>query len=86
MCGHNPTGCDPTFEQWKQIASICKERDLRPIFDTTYQGFVSGDWDKDAEGLRYFQATLLAEKLNFKSRPQPRPYLQVGANIYEGFI
>lgn len=54
MCGHNPTGCDPTFDQWKQIANICKERDLRPIFDTTYQGFVSGDWDKDAEGLRYF--------------------------------
>ena len=36
MCGHNPTGCDPTFEQWKEIASICKERSLRPIFDTTY--------------------------------------------------
>jgi aspartate aminotransferase len=36
MCGHNPTGCDPTFDQWKQIANICKEKDLRPIFDTTY--------------------------------------------------
>jgi aspartate/tyrosine/aromatic aminotransferase len=36
MCGHNPTGCDPNMEEWKQIAEICKERKLRPIFDTTF--------------------------------------------------
>lgn len=23
-CGHNPTGCDPTQEQWKGIARIMK--------------------------------------------------------------
>jgi aspartate aminotransferase len=54
MCGHNPTGCDPSMEEWKQIAEICKDRKLRPIFDTTFQGFVSGDWDEDAASLRYF--------------------------------
>jgi len=25
-----------------------------PIFDTTFQGFVSGNWDEDASSLRYF--------------------------------
>jgi aspartate/tyrosine/aromatic aminotransferase len=35
-CAHNPTGVDPTFEQWVEIAKICKERKLYPFFDTAY--------------------------------------------------
>lgn len=23
-CSHNPTGCDPTKEQWKEIAQVCR--------------------------------------------------------------
>jgi len=53
-CAHNPTGVDPTFEQWKEIARVVKENNLYPFFDTAYQGFVSGNLDKDGEGLRYF--------------------------------
>lgn len=53
-CAHNPTGVDPTLDQWKKIAEVCKEKDLYPFFDTAYQGFVSGDLNKDGEGLRYF--------------------------------
>jgi len=53
-CAHNPTGVDPTMQQWKQIAQVCKEKSLYPFFDTAYQGFVTGDLDKDGQGLRYF--------------------------------
>merc|ERR1712195_410549 len=53
-CAHNPTGVDPSMEQWKQIAEVCKERKLYPFFDTAYQGFVTGDLGKDGEALRYF--------------------------------
>jgi aspartate/tyrosine/aromatic aminotransferase len=53
-CAHNPTGADPTMEQWKQLAEICKEYKLKPFFDTAYQGFVTGDLDKDGASLRYF--------------------------------
>lgn len=53
-CAHNPTGCDPTREQWKQIADIMQEKKLFPFFDSAYQGFASGDLDKDAWALRYF--------------------------------
>lgn len=53
-CAHNPTGVDPSFEQWKEVAKVVKERKLRPFFDTAYQGFVTGDLDKDGESLRYF--------------------------------
>jgi aspartate aminotransferase len=53
-CAHNPTGVDPTLDQWKQIAAVCDENRLYPFFDTAYAGFVSGDLDKDNVGLRYF--------------------------------
>jgi aspartate/tyrosine/aromatic aminotransferase len=53
-CAHNPTGCDPSEEQWKQIADICKRRGLVPFFDSAYQGFATGDFEKDAFSIRYF--------------------------------
>ncbi len=28
MCAHNPTGIDPTEDQWKQIAAVMKVRFL----------------------------------------------------------
>ena len=34
---HNPTGVDPTQDQWKRIAEVCKEREAVVLFDTAYQ-------------------------------------------------
>ncbi|CAG9854928.1 unnamed protein product [Phyllotreta striolata] len=51
---HNPTGIDPTVEQWDQIANVVKERRLFPFFDCAYQGFASGDVAKDAYSVRRF--------------------------------
>ena len=45
---HNPSGVDPTQEQWKKIADLCESKKAIPIFDTAYQGYASGDLDKDA--------------------------------------
>ena len=53
-CAHNPTGVDPTPEQWEMIAEVCKRNRLYPFFDTAYQGFTSGSLDRDAYGLRLF--------------------------------
>ena len=53
-CAHNPTGVDPTLENWKQIADIIERRKLIPFFDSAYQGFASGDLIKDGEAVRYF--------------------------------
>lgn len=53
-CAHNPTGVDPSKEEWKKIAEVCKKNQLYPFFDTAYQGFTSGNLDVDAWGLRYF--------------------------------
>jgi len=54
VCAHNPTGVDPTPEQWKAIAQVCKEKSHVPFFDSAYQGFATGDVDGDAFSVRYF--------------------------------
>jgi len=53
-CAHNPTGVDPNPEQWKEMSTIIKVRNLLPFFDMAYQGFASGDVDRDAFALRQF--------------------------------
>ncbi|KAI2653567.1 Aspartate aminotransferase, mitochondrial [Labeo rohita] len=53
-CAHNPTGVDPRPEQWKEMAALIKKRNLLVFFDMAYQGFASGDTDRDAWAVRYF--------------------------------
>lgn len=53
-CAHNPTGVDPTKEQWKKIAEVMKQKQLLPWFDSAYQGFASGSLEEDAWAIRYF--------------------------------
>lgn len=53
-CAHNPTGMDPTRDQWKVICEVIKEKKLFAFFDCAYQGFASGDIDRDAWAIRYF--------------------------------
>ncbi|KAK5998550.1 Transaminase A [Cladobotryum mycophilum] len=53
-CAHNPTGVDPTFDQWKELASIIRAKKHFPFFDCAYQGFASGDLARDAAAVRYF--------------------------------
>ena len=50
-CCHNPTGMDPTDEQWDRIADIVAQRALVPLLDFAYQGFADG-LEEDAVGLR----------------------------------
>jgi len=53
-CAHNPTGVDPTRDQWKELAKICKQKKHVILFDCAYQGFASGDPNQDAFSLREF--------------------------------
>lgn len=51
---HNPTGVDPTQDQWHLFSDVIKSRNHFVFFDMAYQGFASGDVVKDAYALRYF--------------------------------
>eukprot|EP00730_Choanoeca_flexa_P020367 TRINITY_DN9952_c0_g1_i2.p1 TRINITY_DN9952_c0_g1~~TRINITY_DN9952_c0_g1_i2.p1 ORF type:complete len:507 (+),score=115.98 TRINITY_DN9952_c0_g1_i2:139-1521(+) len=53
-CAHNPTGVDPSEEQWQAIAQVCQERRLLTVFDCAYLGFVTGDPDQDAFAMRHW--------------------------------
>eukprot|EP00316_Scyphosphaera_apsteinii_P012464 CAMPEP_0119315378 /NCGR_PEP_ID=MMETSP1333-20130426/35607_1 /TAXON_ID=418940 /ORGANISM="Scyphosphaera apsteinii, Strain RCC1455" /LENGTH=424 /DNA_ID=CAMNT_0007320719 /DNA_START=30 /DNA_END=1304 /DNA_ORIENTATION=- len=55
-CAHNPTGVDPTPDEWRTISAALKGRDVALFFDTAYQGFASGDAERDAFALRLFEA------------------------------
>lgn len=54
VCAHNPTGVDPTPAQWNNIMDIVKTKNLYCGFDSAYQGFASGDLEKDSYSLRLF--------------------------------
>ena len=41
-CCHNPTGVDPTFEQWREICAAVRTGGLVPFLDMAYQGFGDG--------------------------------------------
>jgi aspartate/tyrosine/aromatic aminotransferase len=53
-CAHNPSGCDPTPEQWQEIFQVMSEHELIAFFDNAYQGFTSGDSEQDAYAVRLF--------------------------------
>jgi aspartate aminotransferase len=53
-CAHNPTGVDPSPDQWIEIAKVMKERHLFPFLDCAYQGFGTGCVEKDAFAVRHF--------------------------------
>jgi aspartate aminotransferase len=50
-CCHNPSGVDPTLEQWGVLADLMSERQLLPMIDFAYQGMGAG-LDEDAAGIR----------------------------------
>lgn len=52
-CCHNPTGIDPTNDQWDMLAKISMEKGWLPLFDFAYQGLGNG-LEEDAYGLRTF--------------------------------
>jgi len=51
-CCHNPSGLDPSIDEWAAIADVISERGLLPFFDMAYQGF-SDSIDADAHAVRY---------------------------------
>lgn len=53
-CCHNPTGVDPTPEQWATLARAARERLVLPVIDLAYLGF-GGTFDEDTAAVRAFR-------------------------------
>lgn len=54
VCAHNPTGCDPTQEEWMKILEVVKRKNHFAAFDNAYQGFATGNLDDDSFSIRTF--------------------------------
>ena len=54
LCAHNPSGVDPSSEQWRELCALCQRKRFLPVFDSAYLGFASGNVDKDAAPFRLF--------------------------------
>ncbi|MDR2016274.1 MAG: aspartate/tyrosine/aromatic aminotransferase [Burkholderiales bacterium] len=52
-CCHNPTGVDPSAEEWTRIIDTVEQRQLVPYLDIAYQGFGDG-LQEDSEIIRRF--------------------------------
>jgi aspartate/tyrosine/aromatic aminotransferase len=75
-CCHNPTGIDPSDEQWNELADAVYGRGLLPLLDFAYQGFADGI-DEDAAGLRAFCGE--------PDRPRPRAELIICSSFSKNF-
>ncbi len=56
-CCHNPSGLDPSEEQWRAITDLVVERELLPFIDMAYQGFAQ-NLDTDAFAVRHMAANV----------------------------
>jgi len=54
-CCHNPSGLDPTDDEWLAITDVVVERELVPFIDNAYQGFARSVED-DAFAIRHMAA------------------------------
>lgn len=52
-CCHNPTGIDPTPDQWTALKRLQEEKGFLPLFDIAYQGLGDG-LTEDVAGLHTF--------------------------------
>src|SRR2546428_206431 len=55
-CCHNPTGVDPSPEQWGRILEVVRSRGHVPFLDLAYQG-LGESLDADGSVVRRFAAT-----------------------------
>ncbi|KAF4629851.1 hypothetical protein G7Y89_g8285 [Cudoniella acicularis] len=54
VCGNNPTGCDPSVEEWERLAHTFKSKQHFAFLDLSYPGFVSGSVAQDCAPIRLF--------------------------------
>jgi aspartate/tyrosine/aromatic aminotransferase len=52
ICGHNPTGIDPTYDEWQSLLRACRKGRHLVLFDFAYMRFASGDIGEDARIVR----------------------------------
>ncbi|AOA61675.1 Aspartate aminotransferase, mitochondrial [Komagataella phaffii CBS 7435] len=63
-CCHNPTGVDPTLEEFDEIIDVLSRKKLLPVVDMAYQGFRSGNPIDDLSLLFRFNKAVVDGRLD----------------------
>ncbi|MFN3910953.1 amino acid aminotransferase [Hyphomonas sp.] len=50
---HNPTGIDPSIDDWKELGKLAREKELLVLLDVAYHGFAQS-LERDMDGVRAF--------------------------------
>jgi len=50
---HNPTGIDPSIDDWKALGELAREKELLVMLDVAYHGFAQS-LERDMDGVRAF--------------------------------
>ena len=66
-------GVDPTAEQWDKILDVFLQKKHYAFFDSAYQGFATGDLDRDAGSMRMFADKKVPMLVCQVSRPRSVP-------------
>ncbi len=56
-CCHNPTGANPTPQEWQEIVTVLQKTGAVPLIDIAYQGFGDG-LEQDAAATRLITSSL----------------------------
>lgn len=61
MCGFDPTGMDPTTQEWEVIFKLIHDKELFPFVEGANHGLISGNTETDS----YFVRVLVERGLDF---------------------
>ena len=67
-CCHNPSGLDPSEDEWRAIADVIAERELVPFVDMAYQGFANSLAD-DAFAVRHLDTRDRRSDARYRQQP-----------------
>lgn len=84
VCSHNPTGVDPSQAQWKELKDLMVAKKHVAFFDMAYQGFTTGDIERDAYSLRLF--TEKGDVPTMLTQSFAKVIIHFTFNYYEYFI
>jgi len=67
VSSHNPTGLDPSKEEWEKIAEICMKKNILVFFDLAYLGYGNGSIEEDLFPIHYFQRKNIEMLISYSS-------------------
>ena len=67
VSSHNPTGLDPSKEEWEAISEVCFKKNVLVFFDIAYLGYGNGSIEDDLFPVHLFQRKNIEMIISYSS-------------------